>query len=100
MREREQRGNAGNMRDREGSFVIGKEGIDRGKIVKKKFAAGRNRLRDEEHGVHEQDWAELAYKERKIDSISRHQIGKPGKFFSRYQWINLQAEKMDTRSMA
>lgn len=65
MREREQRGNAGDMRGREGSFVIGKEGTDRGKIVKKKFAAGRNGLRDKEHGVHEQDWAELAYKERK-----------------------------------
>lgn len=97
MREGEQRGNAGNMRGREGSFIIRKEGIERGKIVKKKFAAGRNRLRDEQHKVHEQDWADLVYKERKIDSISRGQRGKPRKFFSRYQWINLQAEKMDSK---
>lgn len=84
-REGEQRGDAGNMRGRKGSFVMKKEGTERGKIVKNEFATGRNRLRHEEHGVHEQDWAELVYKERKIDSISRGQIGKPRKFFSRYQ---------------
>lgn len=84
-REGEQRGDAGNMRGRKGSFVMKKEGIERGKIVKKKFATGRNRPRHEEHGVHEQDWVELVYKERKIDSISRGQIRTPRKFFSRYQ---------------
>lgn len=49
------------MRGREGSFVLGKEGKERGKIRKKKFAAGRNRLREKEHGVNEQ----LDYKEGK-----------------------------------
>lgn len=93
-REREQTGNAGNLRGREGSFVTGKKGIERGKIMKKIFVAGRNRLRDKEHKVHDQDWAELPNK-GKIDSISRGQIGKPGKFFSRYQWTSLQAEKID-----
>lgn len=94
--EGEVRGSQG-MRGREGSFVIGKEGTERGKIVKNMFAAGRSRLRDEEHGVHDQDWAELAYKEGKIDSISRSQIEKMGQLFSRYQWVSLQAEKMDSK---
>lgn len=49
------------MRGREGSFVLGKEGKERGKIRKKKFAAGRNRLIEKEHGINEQ----LDYKEGK-----------------------------------